>query len=151
MKDMGIALADIPRLALDSFQRIFPNLIKPFDILIEKIKMVMDFLSNLPISKGVKAVFSTMGKMKDFAVGGDVQLGKMKDFAVGGDVQQTQEISKSIVTNNLVNNAQAQKQQFSVGGNVGIDIRGLPKGSSANLTPAPNNNIGVGLNSIFGT
>ena len=42
-----------------------------------------------------------------------------------------------------------QRQDVTVGGQLGININGLPKGSSANFTPAPGNQMNVGMNTLF--
>ncbi len=118
---MGFALSDIPSLALDSFKRTFPAIFVFFDSLIEKAKAVFDF-----ISKAANFVKSGISKAGEFLSGGEI--------------------------NNAVNNnINTNQSPVPIGGSLGIDIRGLPTGSSTNFTPAPGNQLPVGINSSFAT
>ena len=40
-------------------------------------------------------------------------------------------------------------QQLTAGGQLDVNIKGLPQGSSAGFTPRPNNFLPVGVNSVF--
>jgi len=41
-------------------------------------------------------------------------------------------------------------QQMTAGGQLDVNIKGLPKGSNAGFTPKPNNFLPVGLNTVYG-
>lgn len=49
-----------------------------------------------------------------------------------------------------INQTINKPQQMTAGGQLDVNIRGLPKGSSAGFTPKPNNFLPVGLNTVYG-
>lgn len=49
-----------------------------------------------------------------------------------------------------VNQTINKPQQMTAGGQLDVNIRGLPKGSSAGFTPMPNSFLPVGLNTVYG-
>lgn len=56
----------------------------------------------------------------------------------------------SMIAPNLDQQTQINKpQQFTAGGQLDVNIKGLPKGSSAGFTPRSNNFLPVGINSVF--
>ena len=48
-----------------------------------------------------------------------------------------------------VNQTINKPQQMTAGGQLDVNIKGLPKGSSAGFTPRPNNFLPVGLNTVY--
>jgi len=42
-----------------------------------------------------------------------------------------------------------QQQQLTAGGQMDINIKGLPKGSNSNFTPAPKSFMNIGVNSVY--
>lgn len=49
-----------------------------------------------------------------------------------------------------INQSINKPQQMTAGGQLDVNIKGLPKGSSAGFTPRPNNFLPVGLNTVYG-
>ncbi len=49
-----------------------------------------------------------------------------------------------------INQTINKPQQMTAGGQLDVNIKGLPKGSSAGFTPRPNNFLPVGLNTVYG-
>jgi phage-related protein len=48
-----------------------------------------------------------------------------------------------------INQTINKPQQMTAGGQLDVNIKGLPKGSSAGFTPRPNNFLPVGLNTVY--
>jgi tape measure domain-containing protein len=91
-----------------------------FDYVAEKIKMVMDLINKFRSDSAVVLNFLGLEKMANF---------------VSPDINQPSQINKS--------------QSFTAGGQLDVNIKGLPNGSNAGFTPKPNNFLPVGINSVF--
>jgi tape measure domain-containing protein len=91
-----------------------------FDYVAEKIKMVMDLINKFRSDSAVVLNFLGLEQMANF---------------VSPDINQPSQINKS--------------QSLTAGGQLDVNIKGLPKGSNAGFTPRPNNFLPVGVNSVF--
>ena len=91
-----------------------------FDYIGNKIKMVMDLINKFRSDSAT--VFNFLG------------LEKLANLA-SPEINQPSQINKS--------------QSFTAGGQLDVNIKGLPKGSNAGFTPRPNNFLPVGVNSVF--
>jgi hypothetical protein len=91
-----------------------------FDYVAEKIKMVMDLINKFRTDSAVVLNFLGLEQMANF---------------VSPDINQPSQINKS--------------QSLTAGGQLDVNIKGLPKGSNAGFTPRPNNFLPVGVNSVF--
>ena len=61
-------------------------------------------------------------------------------------------LANSVAPNSPINQAapiNTPQQSFAAGGQLDINLRGLPKGSNSNFTPAPKNFMNVGVNSVY--
>lgn len=61
-------------------------------------------------------------------------------------------LANSVAPNSAINQAapiNTPQQSFAAGGQLDINLRGLPKGSNTNFTPAPKNFMNVGVNSVY--
>lgn len=91
-----------------------------FDYIGNKIKMVMDLINKFRNDSAT--VFNFLG------------LEKLANLA-SPEINQPSQINKS--------------QSLTAGGQLDVNIKGLPKGSNAGFTPRPNNFLPVGVNSVF--
>jgi tape measure domain-containing protein len=91
-----------------------------FDYVADKIKMVMDLINKFRTDSAVVLNFLGLEQMANF---------------VSPDINQPSQINKS--------------QSLTAGGQLDVNIKGLPKGSNAGFTPKPNNFLPVGVNSVF--
>ena len=91
-----------------------------FDYVADKIKMVMDLINKFRSDSAT--VFNFLG------------LEKLANLA-SPEINQPSQINKS--------------QSLTAGGQLDVNIKGLPKGSNAGFTPRPNNFLPVGVNSVF--
>lgn len=91
-----------------------------FDYVANKIKMVMDLINKFRTDSAVVLNFLGLEKMANF---------------VSPEINQPSQINKS--------------QSLTAGGELNVNIKGLPKGSNSNFTPRPNSFLPVGINSVF--
>ena len=91
-----------------------------FDYVADKIKMVMDLINKFRTDSAVVLNFLGLDKMANF---------------VSPEINQPSQINKS--------------QSLTAGGELNVNIKGLPKGSNSNFTPRPNSFLPVGINSVF--
>ena len=91
-----------------------------FDYVADKIKMVMDLINKFRTDSAVVLNFLGLEKMANF---------------VAPEINQPSQINKS--------------QRLTAGGELNVNIKGLPKGSNSNFTPRPNSFLPVGINSVF--
>ena len=91
-----------------------------FDYVADKIKMVMDLINKFRTDSAVVLNFLGLEKMANF---------------VSPEINQPSQINKS--------------QSLTAGGELNVNIKGLPKGSNSNFTPRPNSFLPVGINSVF--
>lgn len=91
-----------------------------FDYIGNKIKMVMDLINKFRNDSAT--VFNFLG------------LEKLANLA-SPEINQPSQINKV--------------QSLTAGGQLDVNIKGLPKGSNAGFTPRPNNFLPVGVNSVF--
>jgi tape measure domain-containing protein len=127
---LGIGLSLFARLAIvlynlkDELMVIYDFLkdkfASAFDYVAEKIKMVMDLINKFRSDSAVVLNFLGLEKMANF---------------VSPDINQPSQINKS--------------QSLTAGGQLDVNIKGLPNGSNAGFTPKPNNFLPVGINSVF--
>jgi len=96
------------------------KLVSAFDYVADKIKMVMDLINKFRTDSAVVLNFLGLEKMANF---------------VSPEINQPSQINKS--------------QSLTAGGELNVNIKGLPKGSNSNFTPRPNSFLPVGINSVF--
>jgi TP901 family phage tail tape measure protein len=90
-------------------------------------------------------IFDYVQSLANFLTGGLFgkaidALGRMAGLVGSGDINVNQKIT-SEKTN--------KRNDVNVNGNVGIELSGLPKGSRVAVNPDKENNINMGLNSLF--
>lgn len=91
-----------------------------FDYVASKIKMVMDLINSFRADTAIVLDFIGLDKLSSM---------------VAPDLNQSTQINKP--------------QQLTAGGQLDVNIKGLPQGSNAGFTPRPNNFLPVGVNSVF--
>ena len=91
-----------------------------FDYVAEKIKMVMGLINQFRTDTSIILDFVGLEKLSEM---------------VAPKINEPAQINKP--------------QQFTAGGQLDVNIKGLPQGSSAGFTPRPNNFLPVGVNSVF--
>jgi len=110
-------------------------------------KVALDTLNAL--LEGVMILIKPFLQLNDLIARG---LGKGFDFGknlFGGNTNQ-----QNINTTNTINTAQANQRQepqqpLTLGGRLDVNLNNLPRGSNANFTPDPQNNLAVGINQTF--
>lgn len=96
------------------------KLVSAFDYVAEKIKMVMGLISQFRADTAIVLDFIGLDKLSEM---------------VAPKMNQPAQINKP--------------QQLTAGGQLDVNIKGLPQGSNAGFTPRPNNFLPVGVNSVF--
>lgn len=91
-----------------------------FDYVAEKLKMVMGLIDQFRADTSIVLDFIGLDKLSEI---------------VAPKMNQPAQINKP--------------QQLTAGGQLDVNIKGLPQGSSAGFTPRPNNFLPVGVNSVF--
>ena len=91
-----------------------------FDYVAEKLKMVMGLINQFRTDTSIVLDFIGLDKLSEM---------------VAPKMNQPAQINKP--------------QQLTAGGQLDVNIKGLPQGSSAGFTPRPNNFLPVGVNSVF--
>lgn len=91
-----------------------------FDYVANKIKFVMDLINQFRADTAIVLDFIGLDKLSSM---------------VAPDLNQPTQINKP--------------QQLTAGGQLDVNIKGLPQGSNAGFTPRPNNFLPVGVNSVF--
>lgn len=91
-----------------------------FDYVADKIQRVSNLLNQLRSDSAVVLNFLGLEKMANL---------------VSPEMNQPTQINKP--------------QNLTAGGELNVNIRGLPKGSNSNFTPRPNSFLPVGINSVF--
>lgn len=91
-----------------------------FDYIANKIKAVIELINQLRTDASVVLSFVGLDKLASI---------------VAPELNKPNEINKP--------------QQITAGGQLDVNIKGLPKGSNAGFTPRPNNFLPVGVNSVF--
>jgi len=91
-----------------------------FDYVAEKLKMVMGLINQFRADTSIVLDFIGLDKLSEI---------------VAPKMNQPAQINKP--------------QQLTAGGQLDVNIKGLPQGSSAGFTPRPNNFLPVGVNSVF--
>lgn len=119
-----IALISTIYLMKDSFVIVY-------DFLKDKFASVFDYIA--------EKIMKVIGLVNDFRT----NTATILDFAgfsnaanfVAPEINQSPQINRP--------------QSLTAGGELNVNIRGLPKGSNAGFTPRPNNFLPVGINSVF--
>jgi len=96
------------------------KLVSAFDYVAEKLKMVMGLINEFRADTAIVLDFIGLDKLSEM---------------VAPKMNQPAQINKT--------------QQLTAGGQLDVNIKGLPQGSSAGFTPRPNNFLPVGVNSVF--
>lgn len=91
-----------------------------FDYVANKIKFVMDLINKFRTDTAIVLDFIGLEKLSKI---------------ISPELNQQTQINKP--------------QQLTAGGQLDVNINGLPKGSSAGFTPRPNNFLPVGVNAVF--
>ena len=96
------------------------KLVSAFDYVAEKLKMVMGLINQFRTDTSIVLDFLGLEKLSEM---------------VAPKINEPAQINKP--------------QQLTAGGQLDVNIKGLPQGSSAGFTPRPNNFLPVGVNSVF--
>lgn len=96
------------------------KLASAFDYIAEKLKMAMGLINQFRTDTSIVLDFIGLDKLSEM---------------VAPKINQPEQINKP--------------QQLTAGGQLDVNIKGLPQGSSAGFTPRPNNFLPVGVNSVF--
>jgi len=104
-----------------------------FDYVAEKLKMVMGLINQFRADTSIVLDFIGLDKLSKI-VAPKIGLDNLSEM-VAPKMNQPAQINKP--------------QQFTAGGQLDVNIKGLPQGSSAGFTPRPNNFLPVGVNSVF--
>ena len=96
------------------------KLVSAFDYVAEKLKMVMGLINQFRADTSIVLDFIGLDKLSQI---------------VAPQINEPAQINKP--------------QQLTAGGQLDVNIKGLPQGSSAGFTPRPNNFLPVGVNSVF--
>lgn len=119
-----VAFIAVIYLLKDSFVIIYDflkdKLVSAFDYVAEKLKMVMGLINQFRADTSIVLDFIGLDKLSSM---------------VAPDLNQPTQINKP--------------QQLTAGGQLDVNIKGLPQGSNAGFTPRPNNFLPVGVNSVF--
>ena len=119
-----VAFIAVIYLLKDSFVIIYDflkdKLVSAFDYVAEKLKMVMGLINQFRADTSIVLDFIGLDKLSEM---------------VAPKINQPEQINKP--------------QQLTAGGQLDVNIKGLPQGSSAGFTPRPNNFLPVGVNSVF--
>lgn len=119
-----VAFIAVIYLLKDSFVIIYDflkdKLVSAFDYVAEKLKMVMGLINQFRADTSIVLDFIGLDKLSEM---------------VAPKMNQPAQINKP--------------QQLTAGGQLDVNIKGLPQGSSAGFTPRPNNFLPVGVNSVF--
>lgn len=127
---IGIITAGIVTL-ISTFYLLKSDLIIIKDFLVDKFASAFDYVANK-----IKFVMDLINQFRaDTAIVLDfIGLDKLSSM-VAPDLNQPTQINKP--------------QQLTAGGQLDVNIKGLPQGSNAGFTPRPNNFLPVGVNSVF--
>ena len=104
-----------------------------FDYVAEKLKMVMGLINQFRADTSIVLDFIGLDKLSKM-VAPKIGLDNLSEM-VAPKMNQPAQINKP--------------QQLTAGGQLDVNIKGLPQGSSAGFTPRPNNFLPVGVNSVF--
>ncbi len=104
-----------------------------FDYVAEKLKMVMGLINQFRADTSIVLDFIGLDKLSKI-VAPKIGLDNLSEM-VAPKMNQPAQINKP--------------QQLTAGGQLDVNIKGLPQGSSAGFTPRPNNFLPVGVNSVF--
>jgi len=104
----------------DDIKKLGDNFIIVFDFVLDKLRKVKDLFNELRSNASI--IFDFIGLDK---------LSKM----ISPELNQQTQINKP--------------QQLTAGGQLDVNIKGLPQGSNAGFVPRPNNFLPVGINSVF--
>lgn len=127
---LGFTLSLFARLAIILYN-LKDELIIIKDFIVDKFASAFDYVANK-----IKFVMNLINQFRaDTAIVLDfIGLDKLSSM-VAPDLNQPTQINKP--------------QQLTAGGQLDVNIKGLPKGSNAGFTPRPNNFLPVGVNSVF--
>ena len=127
---LGFTLSLFARLAIILYN-LKDELIIIKDFLVDKFASAFDYVANK-----IKFVMGLINQFRaDTAIVLDfIGLDKLSSM-VAPDLNQPTQINKP--------------QQLTAGGQLDVNIKGLPQGSNAGFTPRPNNFLPVGVNSVF--
>lgn len=120
-----------------------------FKVLGVVFKVALDGLD--AVLEGINLLIEPFLKLNNLITQG-IGKGIGKVIDLGKNLFTAEQKTENINTVNTINTAQAVRQEptkVDVGGQLGININGLPKGSNTNFAPAPNNQMKVGINSIL--
>lgn len=127
---LGFTISLFARLAIILYN-LKDELIIIKDFLVDKFASAFDYVANK-----IKFVMGLINQFRaDTAIVLDfIGLDKLSSM-VAPDLKQPTQINKP--------------QQLTAGGQLDVNIKGLPQGSNAGFTPRPNNFLPVGVNSVF--
>ena len=102
-----------------------------FDYVAEKLKMVMGLINQFRADTSIVLDFIGLDKLSKIVA---PQINEPAQI-LAPQINEPAQINKP--------------QQLTAGGQLDVNIKGLPQGSSAGFTPRPNNFLPVGVNSVF--
>lgn len=102
-----------------------------FDYIAQKIKNIIETIAIFRIEASNLLKSIGLDKLSNFVMPDSNQINTLN--------VKSQPLEQSII----------RPQQFTAGGQLDVNIKGLPKGSNAGFTPRPNNFLPVGVNSVF--
>ena len=116
------------------------KLVSAFDYVAEKLKMVMGLINEFRADTSIVLDFIGLDKLSKIVA----------PKIVAPKILAPQINPLEILAPQINEPAQINKpQQLTAGGQLDVNIKGLPQGSSAGFTPRPNNFLPVGVNSVF--
>ena len=115
-----------------------------FDYVAEKLKMVMGLISEFRADTAIVLDFIGLDKLSKMVAP------KINQPVLEMLAPKMSQPVLEMVAPKMSQPAQINKtQQLTAGGQLDVNIKGLPQGSSAGFTPRPNNFLPVGVNSVF--
>lgn len=128
---VGIAIAAIGVLIYTIFN-LKHKFVILYNFLKDKFASAFDYIANK-----IKSVINLINQLRT-------------DASVVLNFVGLEKLGSIVAPPNLNNSTQINKpQQVTAGGQLNVNINGLPKGSNAGFTPIPNNFLPVGVNSVF--
>ena len=131
------------------------KLVSAFDYVAEKLKMVMGLINQFRADTSIVLDFIGLDKLSKIVAPKIVAPQINPPQIVVPKINPLEIVAPKInpleiLAPQINEPAQINKpQQLTAGGQLDVNIKGLPQGSSAGFTPRPNNFLPVGVNSVF--
>jgi hypothetical protein len=125
VEELGFTLADIPRLALDSFKRNFPLLTKIIKFALTPIMLM---------KQAIESLFDIAGNAANFI---SQKISSAKELLGFGGAEQTTNIN--------------QNQNSNVQGSIDVNFNNIPKGTNVVSNMGGNTDLNLGTNQVYGS